>query len=175
MRKIFYLFTVAFSPLFANDMAESPEKSSQHANITYFRIGGSLIPIGEGTKFGPAFAFGERFERGIHAIDLSIAGGCFNKNSYFTFPKVMYLYYFNFDHSSSLYAGGGLSYGYIKNKASHKKFAGILAEAAVGYEWMRKTSIRTFVEMNISQGAIALSDKHHYMPPIVSVSFGVGF
>lgn len=87
----------------------------------------------------------------------------------------MYLRYFDLASSSSLYAGGGLSYGHIKNKVDHKKFEGILAEGAVGYEWMRTNSIRAFVELNASQSAIALTDKHQYMPPVLSLSFGVGF
>ena len=172
MKKILGLLTLAVSAVCADEIAPLP---APDANITYFKMGGGLIPSGEGAQFGPAFGFGERFERGIHAVDLSINGGYANGNSYFTLPKVMYLHFFNPDDASSLYAGGGLSYGHIRNKASHKDFTGILAEAAVGYEWMRHTSIRSFVELNISQGAIALSSNHHYMTPVVSVSFGVGF
>jgi hypothetical protein len=174
MRKLFVLFLICFSSAFANDIS-SQEHHDQKSNFTYLKIAGSLIPLGSDSSLAPSLILGRRFQMHEHAIDVSTGGGRYSNHRYFFFPKIMYLYYFTPDMPTSFYAGGGLSCGIIRNKADHKKFKGVLGEMAVGYEWFRTTSIRSFVELNLSESALPLSDKSHYMPPVASLGFGVGF
>jgi hypothetical protein len=175
MKKNIVLFFIIFSSAYATDISQSENITSHKSNFTYLKMGGSLIPNKNGYDLAPMIFLGNRFQRASHAIDLSFGGARYDKNSYFILPKIMYLYYFTPDLPTSFYAGGGLSCGRIKNHEEHKMFKGILGEAAVGYEWIKTSSISSFVELTLSQSAIPLGERYHHMPPLISLGFGVGF
>ncbi len=120
-------------------------------------------------------------------------------NYSYTLPKVNYLFYVTPASNSSLYAGAGLGFGGMKDTtvvaaveemkdeaglvttqaaAAHNKvqeFHGIIPNASVGYEFGRNTSVRTFVQLDVSQPAVAALKEGEFFGPKVELSLGAGF
>ena len=164
--------------LFQEDEDEEERQefcTSGQGNFTYLKMGGGLVSIGSNISSGPSLSLGRRFERGAMAIDISLNGTFWGRSTYYATPKMLYLHYFDHQQPACFYAGGGLSYGGVVSKDSHRPFHGILAEGALGYEWNRHTTIRTFVELDISQGILPISSRHSIMAPGIAFTCGVGF
>lgn len=120
-------------------------------------------------------------------------------NYSYTLPKVNYLYYVTPASDSSFYAGAGLAFGGMKDTtvvaavdevkaedgtvatpsvAAHnvvQEFHGLIPNIAAGYEFGRNTSVRTFVQLDVSQPAIATAREGTFFGPKVALSLGAGF
>ncbi len=120
-------------------------------------------------------------------------------NFSYTFPRANYLYYVSPQRSSSFYAGGGLGFGGMEQTTvivaveettaedgvvtdaipahdKNQEFYGMIANAAVGYEFGRLSGgAKTFVQLDVSQPTLATSRSGEFFGPKVSLSAGVGF
>ena len=123
-------------------------------NVKIFRLGYGLI-TGHGTSTGPAFGFGWRFELDrlaieISALDLTYSSDAKSSDSGFTGSLIRLgaLYYQEPIASQSMYFGGGIGYGFnvISDGTSTFSGAGIEGHATIGYELLRESTIRMFVE-----------------------------
>lgn len=159
------------------DFLETPacEGCGNKHSFTYIKMGAGHVNTAA-TGFGPALGIGRRYERGDFAIDISINLAGNNKNLYYSIPKMMYLRYLTPCETNSLYYGGGLSFGGMASKSKSKNFVGLMGELALGYEMNRDQAIRTFVELDVSQGIIPFNYNHKLSyNPALSLAFGVGF
>lgn len=121
-------------------------------------------------------------------------------NYAYTLPKVNYLFVLNPKSANSLYAGAGLALGGIKQTtivdgqeavinpedqtvvtpavlASEKnqEFHGLIPTAVVGYEFNRSGTVKTFVQLDVSQPALAVRKDGDFFTPKVALSAGIGF
>jgi len=130
----------------------------------------------------PGIGIGYRVASGPSAIDVM---GAANYRKYRTatgrndtfryiFPKVNYFHYLSPEKDNSFYAGGGLAWGGIKTVDS-REFHGIIPNVTVGYELTRNSWVRTFTQLDISQAAIATSQKGKLPGPLAEISIGAGF
>lgn len=145
------------------------------SSYNYIKMGGSLIAVGSSTPVGPAVGVGRRFVSGAKAIDLSLNVAFIDKGYCCALPKIQYLHYFQPEQSTSLYVGGGLAYGIIKNQSKTEKFEGITAEFSVGYEFNRDSPLRLFTQLDVSQGMIPVGAKHKILTPSIAFTCGFGF
>ncbi len=133
-------------------------------------------------KVIPGLGLGYRLASGNSALDVSASYNYRNirdeegkKRTYFyTVPKANYLYYTTPASNNSFYAGAGLAWGGMKTK-DDREFLGIIPNAAVGYEISRKSAVRTFVQLDVSQPALAASQKGNLPGPFAELSVGAGF
>ena len=121
----------------------------------------------------PGFGLGYRIVSGASAFDISAS---FNRREIrtdegkehtyiYTAPKANYLYYVN-----SFYAGAGLAWGGVKTEEA--KFVGIIPNVAIGYEF---SILRSFVQLDVSQPAIAAVKDGALPKAFAELSFGAGF
>jgi hypothetical protein len=121
-------------------------------------------------------------------------------NYAYTLPKVNYLFVLSPKSANSLYAGAGLAIGGIKQTtivdgqeavinaedqkevtpaiaASEKnqEFHGLIPTAVVGYEFNRTGALKTFVQLDVSQPALAVRKDGDFFTPKVALSAGIGF
>jgi hypothetical protein len=124
---------------------------------------------------GPAIGIGRRIGMEGAAIDISTNWYGSRKTGYFSLPKMLYLSYLTPNCDSSFYYGGGLSFGGIGSKGH--TFSGLLAEAAVGYEFQRDSDVKLFAQLDFSHGIVPFSSKHgfHGFSPAIAFSVGAGF
>lgn len=188
-KKLIYLTIFASSTLMGNVFAQDCQCGSYNYNQTeeescpevdecdqdynYIKMGGGIT--GRKGDISPTVTFGKRFDRGDSAIDLSINFIGNNRRIFYALPKILYLVYLSPEADTSLYCGAGLSFGGTTG-SSKTKFTGIQGELAVGYEFSRTKHIRTFVELNATQGIIPFNTKHKFaVNPAASLGFGIGF
>lgn len=174
--------------------AQQAPRRVEADSLWYFRLGYGGA-AGVATNTGPGFGFGYRYELDSLAIDLSflnlvVAGSNdpMNTDSAVTgsWAKVMALYYFNPTANGSLYLGGGLGYGVtaVSNSTATYTGSGLQGEAALGYEFLRASTIRIFAEAeatapfytvypNILTGTGTPSD--HSWVPSFAASLGIGW
>lgn len=135
----------------------------------------------------PGLGLGLRYALPVGAIDISasytgVEAFQDEANTYFyTLPRVSYFYYATPAKQQSFYAGAGLAYGGLKgdNDAS---FTGIVPSATLGYEMNRHENWRSFVQLDVSQPAVATSTTNPYtklasadLGPIAEFSVGFGY
>ncbi|HSX13071.1 MAG TPA: hypothetical protein VLE96_01440 [Chlamydiales bacterium] len=121
-------------------------------------------------------------------------------NYSFTLPKVNYLFVLSPKSDNSFYAGAGLAVGGIQQttvteakdavineedqtevlpavEASQKyqEFFGLIPTAVVGYEFNRTGAVKTFVQFDVSQPALAVRKDGEFFTPKVAFSAGIGF
>lgn len=161
------------------------EKVAQNKGFTYFRMGVTdSYPAStlNDVKIVPSLGLGYRYATGPSAIDVS-ANFCSrlmptyegHKDTYsYTLPKVNYLHYVTPARNNSLYAGGGMAFSGMKTK-DENEFLGLVPNIAVGYEMNRNQNWKSFVQLDISQPAIAARSKGNFPGPLAEVSFGAGF
>ncbi len=173
-----------------------PAKNS----FTYIRM--SAAPV-QGVGAVPGIGIGYRLASGSSAMDLSANMGVSHQKHgsnavSYTLPKANYLYYFTPTEDNSLYVGGGLAWGGIHTEVYDRQasihtdlyddeeddydhfsqrtdFDGIIANAAVGYELQRSKSFRSFVQLDVSQPTLAVSQRHAFPSPSAELSIGIGF
>lgn len=128
-------------------------------SLWYFRLGYGGA-IGPSFNSGPQFGFGYRYELDNVGIDLSflnlmVATGKRNADGTTgsaavtgSWVKLMGIYYANPMANSSLYFGGGLSWGVtaIADDTTAYSGSGLQGEAVIGYELLRASTIRIFLE-----------------------------
>ena len=149
----------------------------------YLRMGVSDSEVPKDTQqMVPGLGLGYRIVSGSSALDLSAS---FNRRDLrtdegrertyqYTLPKANYLYYVSAERNSSLYAGGGLAWGGVTT-ADGQEFHGIITNVALGYELGRNSTLRSFIQLDVSQPAIAASQKGSLPSPIAEISLGAGF
>lgn len=125
----------------------------------------------------PGLGFGYRRLAGSGAADISIGGIGYkeakNGKIFWTLPKASYLHYLQPDQKQSFYIGGGLAWGgLILNK---DRFVGLIPSFTSGYEFVRKSSVLGFAELNISQPMLAVYKKGSFPGPVAELTFGIGF
>ena len=160
------------------------EKTSLNKSYTYLRMGVTDTYPTNSVQIVPGLGLGYRLSAGDGALDLSAnytrgKGLTGEETSYFyTLPKATYLHYLAPTKGQSVYAGAGLAFGGMKNKEG-TKFQGLIPSATVGYEMNRKTNFRSFVQLDVSQPAIAANltkaEGKGFPGPIAEISVGAGF
>lgn len=125
----------------------------------------------------PGLGIGYRRLAGDGAADISISGiGYAEKKSgriFWAAPKTSYIHYLHPDQKQSSYIGGGLAWGGLDSK--HQRFVGIIPSFTYGYEFVRKSTVLGFAELNISQPAIAVYKNGAFPGPIAECTVGIGF
>jgi hypothetical protein len=136
----------------------------------------------------PELGLGYRFVSGASALDLSASySQRYSRNEegktttyFYTLPKANYLYYLTPEGSNSVYLGGGLAWGGLKNK-SQRTFVGLIPNIAAGVELNRHADWHTFIQLDVSQPLVDLAHsemvthKHNSLGPFAEISFGAGF
>ena len=163
------------------------EKASPKKSFTYLRMGVSdsqPVDTIDSVKVVPGIGIGYRLNAGASAIDVSASynlryttSGEERQGTYFyTLPKANYLYYTTPAKDNSFYVGGGAAWGGLKTK-DNREFMGLIPNAAVGYEINRKATIRTFIQLDVSQPALAAvkGDNGLFPGPFAELSVGAGF
>ena len=169
------IFTAITALAFADDSAHqlpiSTDKkiattervdASHSSSCVYLRMGVTDGYPTDSVQILPGMGVGVRAPVGSGAFDFSAnyMGGYYDKNeqkekSYFyTLPKLAYLHYLSPLKSHSLYAGIGLAFGEMKNKEG-TKFRGLFPSASIGYELGRLSTLRSFMQLDVSQPAVA--------------------
>lgn len=137
----------------------------------------------------PGIGIGYRIFSGSSALDISasISSRTTRENeeklssTSYVFPRVNYLYYPSAKSSNSFYAGGGLSWGAVYSSSTSdlsknsNEFVGLIPNINVGYEMSRMSTIRTFIQLDVSQPVIAATRKGDLPRPFAEISLGAGF
>lgn len=161
------------------------EKAGAKKGFTYLRMGISdSYPANElkDVKVVPGLGLGYRLTSGPSAIDISAS---YNRRYtrddegkkdtyYYTLPKANYLHYISPAKANSFYAGGGLAWGGLKTKDANE-FIGLIPNVAVGYEMNRDANWKSFVQLDVSQPAVAAASKGAFPGPLAELSVGAGF
>ncbi len=173
-------------PLSANDLPREKKilaaETASNPSFTYFRMGVTDSYPADSVQVVPGLGLGYRMAAGDGAVDVSANYTRANKDGayFYTLPKAAYLHYLTPQKNQSLYAGAGLAYGGLKSKDG-TTFKGIVPNVAVGFEMNRKANFHSFVQLDVSQPALAVDSKSILkLPetspgPIAELSFGAGF
>lgn len=157
-------------------------KARPKQSFGYLRMGVSDSEVPKDTQqMVPGLGIGYRIVSGSSALDLSAS---FNRRErrtdegkertyQYTLPKANYLYYVSPERSNSFYAGGGLAWGGVQT-ADDQEFHGLVPNVAIGYE-LRNSMLHSFVQLDVSQPAIAASQKGSLPSPIAEIALGAGF
>ena len=180
----------AVEPLTSSDIPREiksnvTETVSAKSGFTYLRMGvadtqAHQVPQFTQGFFIPGMGLGYRSVMGASALDISAnytTGYAENKDErsyYYTLPKVSYLRYFSPESESSLYYGAGLAWGGMRNN-DNSKFIGIVPGASVGYEMNRKATWRSFMQLDVSQPALAALQEGKFPGPLAEFSLGFGY
>ena len=169
---------------------QAPNRA-QADSLWYFRLGygGATGPV---TNAGPGFGFGYRYELDSLAIDLSFLNLLIFGNDdpasseagvTGSWVKLMGLYFFNPTANASLYLGGGVGYGItaVSDAANTYSGTGLQAEAALGFEFLRASTIRIFAELDatlpfygVYPTLYSVDQSKSYVPSFVA-SMGIGW
>jgi hypothetical protein len=177
----------------ATDAQQAPNRVEADS-LWYFRLGYGGA-AGAAVNSGPAFGFGYRYELDSLAIDLSflnllVAGnnnqnGSSNSGVTGSWVRLMACYYLNPTANGSMYLGGGLGYGVtaVSNDTTSYTGSGLQGELTAGFEFLRASTIRMFVEANgtlpfysvHSIDVLATTGSQRSYVPSVTASFGIGW
>jgi hypothetical protein len=161
-------------------------------SLWYARLGyaGTLGPV---FRSGPAIGFGYRYELDSIGVDLSFINFMFASESNNSggsgvtgsWIKLMGLYFVNPMANASMYLGGGISWGLTRLDGNGLSYTGngLQAEASVGFEMLRASTIRLFVQADATAPLYLVRAE---MPltggttdgawaPTVGLSFGIGW
>lgn len=159
------------------------EKVNLRKSFGYIRMGVSESELPKDSlQMLPGLGLGYRLASGPSAIDISAS---FNRRDFrtdegkqhtfvYTLPKANYLYYVSPDRNNSFYAGGGLAWGGVRTK-DEREFHGLIPNLALGYEMGRNAAWRSFAQLDVSQPAIAASQKGDLPKAYAELSLGAGF
>ncbi|HSX37251.1 MAG TPA: hypothetical protein VLE95_00285 [Chlamydiales bacterium] len=156
------------------------ETTAQKPGFTYFRFAAGESTPTSSVQIVPGLGIGYRMMVGNGAIDVSAnyssaKGWKGESDSFFwTLPKASYIHYWNMESDQTAYAGIGLAWGALTTK-DDREFEGVVPNATVGYEFFRKSTFRTFAELNVSQPAIARTVSDAFPGPMAEFSIGAGF
>jgi hypothetical protein len=138
-------------------------------SLWYARLGYGGV-VGPTFTHGPAFGFGYRYELDSLGIDLSFLNFLVGNNSdnnssgsvgvTGSWIKLMCLYFLNPTANRTTYLGGGVGWGgtavasgtssNANTTASEYSGSGLHLEASVGYELLRASTIRIFVQGDVT-------------------------
>ncbi|MBS0626319.1 MAG: hypothetical protein JSS32_09740 [Verrucomicrobia bacterium] len=179
----------AVEPITSSDIPEMKknalETTTAKSGFTYLRMGvadtqAHQVPEFTQGFFTPGLGLGYRAEMGPSAIDVSAsytygyAEDKEDRSYYYTLPKVSYYRFMTPETKSSFYYGAGLAWGGMKNKAK-SEFIGIVPSATVGYEMNRKSDWRSFMQLDVSQPALAAMKSGDFPGPMAEFSIGFGY
>jgi hypothetical protein len=156
------------------------EETHQKPGFTYFRVAASESTPTDTVQVVPGLGVGYRLMIKNGALDVSTnyssaKGWKGDSESFFwTLPKASYVHYLSPASDQSLYGGVGLAYGALKTK-DDREFEGVVSNATLGMEFFRKSAIRTFAELTVSQPSIARTVSNDFPGPIGEFSIGAGF
>lgn len=154
-------------------------------SLKYITLGYGVLQA-DGINYGPTFGFGYRKELDRIALDFSFLNlMLLNDNDAsdgvtWSPIKMLGLYYHDPIQDSSLYYGGGLSYGAaaaVDSNLNGKSGSGLQGEFVVGYEAFRSSTIRGFAQLNATLPFYQLHGvgKNIYAPYVSAVvGFGWG-
>lgn len=141
-------------------------------SLWYAQLGYGGI-TGAGLDSGPAFGFGYRFELDSIGIDASmnfLAGTDDDSNGVnFTLIRLMGLFFADPMANRSAYFGAGLGWGFsaVEDNGIPYGDSGLQVEASAGYEFLRASTIRMFVQAD-AMLPIYLSDADFFDPATMS-------
>lgn len=163
-------------------------KMTPKKSFGYLRMGisDSYLPNDGVQHLVPGLGLGYRLAAGASAIDISAS---FNRRDIrtdegkeskyvYTLPKANYLYYVTPTSNNSMYAGAGCAWGGVitdKHTDDESEFHGLIPNVAIGYEMNRNAAWRSFVQLDVSQPAIAASQKGAFPRAFAELSLGAGF
>jgi hypothetical protein len=163
------------------------EKVSPKRSFGYVKMGVSDSDL-RGTSIDnlqdqaiPGFGAGYRLVSGASAIDFSasynqrdtVTDNGREKTNFYTVPKVNYIYYINSNANNSVYAAGGAAWGGVKS--AEQNFVGLIPNVALGMEFNRKGTLRSFIQLDVSQPAIAAVKRGGLPKTFAEISLGAGF
>ena len=153
-------------------------------NLKYATIGYGAVSAGR-VAFGPAFGFGYRKELDLIGLDISFANLLLANDSTLSdgingsFLRLIVVVYKNPIADYSLYYGGGFSYGGTAVTSNGEVFSGsgLQGELTVGFEAFRSSSIRGFIQANLTLPFYKSSsdDRGSKYTPIASLNLGFGW
>ena len=160
----------------------------QADNIYYLRLGYGVI-LGGDFAGGPAPGFGWRYELDEFGIDISALNFVIDDADadgfHFTLLRLGGLYFFEPVENSTPYMGSALSWGWTGVNQQRDGFdeffvdGGLQGEVSAGYEFMRASSIRLFVEANavlpFYRADLDGDDTDSTWTPTFGLSLGVGY
>lgn len=165
-------------------------------SLWFVRLGYGSV-LGGDFSSGPGFGIGWRYELDSLGIELATfntvlgtdggnEGGGYN----FTLVRLGGLYFFDPIATSSMYLNGGLSWGWshvqTTTDTEYNSFSGsgLQGEIAIGYEFLRASTIRLFVEANAmlpfytathNGWLSSQNDRDSRYTPTFLISLGVGY
>lgn len=160
------------------------QKPALKQSFGYVRMGVADSDAINSFQTLPGLGLGYRYGMSQSAIDVSAnytrEAKTDHENYTYTAPRVSYLRYVSNDVApQSFYYGAGLAWGAVK-KGAADDFQGILGSATIGYEMNRNQNWHSFVQLDVSQPAVAVSSTTSYSlqkawKPLAEVSVGLGF
>jgi hypothetical protein len=178
--------------------AQAAPQRVEADSLWYVRLGYAGA-IGKSLSSGPSIGFGYRYELDNFGIDVSAfnfmidtgennsSTGSNSAGFTGSWIKLMGLYFMNPMANRSSYLGGGLSWGgtAIVDNNSTLSGTGLQAEVSAGYELLRASTIRMFIQADatlplysLKQTTVAaggtLSTDRSYAPTF-AISFGLGW
>jgi hypothetical protein len=195
-KKLFFAFFFLFisANLFAQEVTRRnvPEDMANPRRVKadqlfYVKLGYGGI-ISDYTAQGVAGGLGYRYEMDNVAVDISLLNTVFgqkgNDGIGCTFFQLQGLYFFNPLGNSTPYLGGGIGYSLINidddcgNKYSGNGVSGI---ATLGFETMRVSTIRLFVQLDATLPFYKLEGKDNSVKnkkvygSTLMLTMGIGF
>lgn len=155
----------AFARLYASEeSSRDPLASSYYVKLgPAGTAGGARMP-------SAVIGVGGRHPTGTGgAIDLSLQ---FTGLKTFAFPRIQYLQMVTPCLPSSLYYGGGLSFGQLRNRQG--KFLGLMGECTVGYNFFKNGRLCSFIEAGLTQPIMPVTHSTTFAPAF-AVAIGVGY
>jgi len=138
---------------------QAAPRRAEADSLWYARLGYGVTNGGASAAAGPAFGFGYRYELDALGIDLSFFNLAFATTKRDTYGdsetnvsgswiRLLAYYFAGAQASSSLYAGAGLSWGgaAVTDGAVVYSGSGIQGEVSLGFEVLRSSTIRLFVQ-----------------------------
>ncbi len=163
------------------------EKVTPKKSFGYLKMGVSDPELNKvDTLILPGFGIGYRFAANSSAIDISTSYNYRKSHKeegrdesfHYVLPKLNYLYYLTADKENSLYAGGGLAWGGVSTREPSREkqlFVGLIPNMALGYEFNRTGALRSFIQVDVSQAAIAAYKEGALPKPFAELAIGGGF
>ncbi len=126
-------------------------------SLFYVRLGQGVVPA-PGAPTGPGIGLGYRLELDHVGLDASMNLAVTDvmnadKRGYTgSLAKLTAQYYFTPQSDKSPYLGGGLSWGFRSVGIGHDRYTGtgLQGEIVGGYEFLRNSNIRAFLQASIS-------------------------
>ncbi len=153
-------------------------------SFSYFRMGIADPDAINSVQALPGLGLGYRYGLFQSAVDVSAnytrdAKKGHHETFSYTAPKVSYLRYVSTDLApQSFYYGAGLAWGAVM-KGNVDDFQGFSASVSAGYEMNRNQNFHSFVQLDVSQPALAVSTSSYSLQrswkPLAEVSVGLGF